>query len=309
MRQLVFCSIIFSIVLAMSCVKKSVHQNNKLSVYVSIAPQKYFVQKIGGDIVDISILVPPGASPHSYEPKPSQMTGISSAKIFFTIGVEFEKSWIPRIRDNAQHLSIIATDINIQKIVSSENHEHEGDEHSEHSEHGEHDEHHQCSSDGFDPHIWLSPELVKTQAKTICDALCGADSIHKETYVTNYNQFLAEIDSLQVKIKAAFANCPENHTFMIFHPAWGYFAKEFNIIEFPVEIDGKEPSPKELAKIITFAKEKGIKTVFIQPQFSPQSATQIAHEIGATTAEVNDLAENWAENMLHVAQLTGNCKQ
>lgn len=294
MRTLLAFILLSLSVLLISCTK-SIPHSDKISVFVSIVPQKYFVEKVGKDLVSVSVLVPPGSSPHSYEPRPSQMAGLSRAKLFFTIGVEFENAWIPRIRDNATNLKIVPIDSGIEKIGMTEHHHDEAKHASEHEE-------------GLDPHTWLSPELVKMQAKKIMSGLSSVDPSHKETYLTNYQQFVVEIDSLQMKIKVILANCPHPTPFMVFHPSWGYFAKEFDLQQIPIEIEGKEPSPREMVSILSIAKEKRIKTIFIQPQFSSQSAQQIAHEIGATTAVANDLAENWGENLEHVAQMIGNCK-
>ncbi len=280
------------ILMIISCSKKGPDSQN-MKVFVSIAPQKFFVEKIGGDLVDVAVLVPPGSSPHSYEPRPSQMAGLSQARLFFTIGIDFEKAWVPRIKNSAKNLQIIPLDSGIEKIEATEHGHHDGG--------SDHDE-------GLDPHIWLSPELVKILSKKIMLSLSASDSVHKDTYLQNYKDFITEIDTLQSNIKAILTDCPRPFAFMVFHPAWGYFAREFNLQEIPIEIDGKEPSPKELAQIVSLAKEKNIKTIFIQPQFSSQSAQQIAHEIGAQTVIADDLAENWDKNLLHVAQLIGKCK-
>lgn len=290
---LAFVLLSFSVLLN-SCTK-SISHSDKISVFVSIVPEKYFVEKVGKDLVSVSVLVPPGSSPHSYEPRPSQMAGLSRAKLFFTIGVEFENAWIPRIRDNATALKIVPIDSGIEKLTMTEHHDDEAKHASGHEE-------------GLDPHTWLSPELAKMEAQKIMNALSSVDPSHKETYLTNYQMFINEIDSLQTKIKRMFLNCPHPTPFMVFHPSWGYFAKEFDLQQISIEIEGKEPSPREMVSILSIAKEKQIKTIFIQPQFSAQSAQQIAHEIGAQTAVANDLAENWAENLEHVAQMIGNCK-
>ena len=290
-----FAIVVLSLSLLLISCTKSITPSDKISVFVSIVPEKFFVEKIGKDLVKVSVLVPPGSSPHSYEPRPSQMAGLSRAKIFFTIGVEFENAWIPRIRDNASNLKIVPIDSGIKKIAMSEHHHEDSHTASGHEE-------------GLDPHIWLSPELVKLQAKKIMTSLSLIDPSHKETYLTNYQQFISELDTLQVKIKDVFANCPHPTPFMVFHPAWGYFAQEFDLQEIPIEIEGKEPSPREMVSILSIAKEKNIKTIFIQPQFSSRTAQQIAHEIGAQTAVANDLAENWDENLQHIAQMIGDCK-
>ena len=273
---------------------KDSHASDKLNIFVSILPEKYFVEKIGKDLVNVSVLVPPGASPHSYEPRPSQMSGISRARLFFTIGIEFEKAWVPRIQNSAKNLQIIPLDSGITKITMTDHHD---EDHKKGSGH-----------EGLDPHIWLSPELVKVMAKTIANHLSAADPAHKETYFANYKEFINEILDLQAKIRTTFADCTHPIPFMVFHPAWAYFAKEFDLQEIAIEIQGKEPSPKELGEVLTLAKSKQIKTIFIQPQFSSRSAEQIAHEIGGHTAIANDLAPNWEENLLQVAQMIGKCK-
>jgi zinc transport system substrate-binding protein len=282
------------------CTRK--HTESKvdtLKIAVSLLPQKYFVEKIGGNLVDVIALVPPGASPHSFEPKPSQMIDLSKCLLYFTIGIDFETAWHDRLSSASKQLKIIPTDTGIEKIISThEDHDH-GEKHEAEHDSSEHSR--------FDPHVWLSPELVKHQAKIICDALIAADSSHKEVYQSNLSNFINEIVTLQEEIRHIREGCPRDHGFMIFHPAWAYFAREFNLTEYPVEIDGKEPSPKELVNLVRFAKEKNIKTIFIQPQFSPQTALQIAKEIGASTIEVNDLSEDWAENLLKVAKVTNSC--
>jgi zinc transport system substrate-binding protein len=270
-----------------------------LKVAVSILPQKYFVSKIGGSLAEVITLVPPGASPHSYEPKPSQMVELSQCSLYFTIGIDFEAAWQDRLTSASKQLKIIPTDTGIEKIASSGDHHDHNDMHDQKNAHGHHER--------FDPHIWLSPELVKHQAEIICDALVAADSLHKETYRLNYANFILEIEILQKEIRRLRDGCPQDHGFMIFHPAWAYFAREFNLTEYPLEIDGKEPGPRDLVNLVTLAKEKNITTIFIQPQFSPQTALQIAKEIGASTAQVDDLAENWAENLLKVATVTNSC--
>lgn len=276
-----------------SCSKKGSDSQN-MKVFVSIAPQKFFVEKIGGNLVDVTVLVPQGSSPHSFEPRPSQMAALSKARQFFTIGIDFEKAWVPRIKNNAKDLQIIPLDSGIEKI--------------EVTEHDHHNDSKETDHEGLDPHIWLSPELAKIIAKKIMLSFSATDSVHKDIYLQNYKEFIKEIDTLQSNIKEILVDCPRPFAFMVFHPAWGYFAREFNLQEIPIEIDGKEPSPKELAQIVSIAKEKNIKTIFIQPQFSSQSARQIAHEIGAQTVVADDLAENWDKNLLHVAQLIGKCK-
>lgn len=294
----------FIITVFFSCAQKQ-NPTDKLNIFVTISPIKYFVEKIGKQYVDVSVLVPPGSSPHSYEPKPSQMTKIAQSRFFFTIGLEVENAWIPRIVKDVRNLKIIQLDSGITKLTSSGEEDEEAahaHEEKETSGSGHH------THDGLDPHIWLSPELVKIIALKIFRVLSEADPVHKTDYQKNYDLFIDEIDSLQKNIGQIVSECPSGQSFIVFHPSWAYFAKEFNLTQIPIEIEGKEPSPRELMKIIAVAKEKNIKTIFVQPQFSPRAASQIAHEIGGTIAPANDLAENWDTNLIDIARMIGKCK-
>ena len=257
-----------------------------LQVAVSILPQEYFVKKIGGDFVSVTVLVPPGASPENYELKPRQMTVLSECRIYFAIGVPFEAAWLPKISSGNQQMTIVRTDEGIRKIAMTAHHHHEGD--------GSHDEE---SSDGsLDPHIWLSPPLVKIQANHILKALQQADPIHSNVYEVNFNRFSEEIDRLDADLRTFFTGF-ESTRFMVFHPAWGYFASEYGLEQIPIESEGKDPKPAQLMSLINEARAQDIKVVFAQPQFSTRSAETIAKAIGGEVIPSDDLAPDWEENL------------
>ena len=289
---------------------------NRLPVLVSIAPQKFFVQQIGKDLVDIQVMVQPGANPHTYEPKPKQMTGLSGAQLYFAIGVPFEKAWLQKITSANPKLKIIHTDHGIQKIPMIAHHLHDADHHSqegslhhekEHDhDHGEAHEggrHHKADTDkdGMrDPHIWLSPPLVRAQARMIRDALQEIDPRHHENYARNYRAFITEIVELDDELKNIFAGM-QKLEFIVFHPSWGYFADAYGLSQVPIEIEGKDPKPAELKEIVEHAREKGIKVIFVQPQFSSRSAELVAREIGGQVVFADPLAEDWLSNLRQVA--------
>ena len=150
------------------------------------------MEKIVKGLADVAVLVPPGASPHSYEPRPSQMTLLSKSKLFFSIGGDFEDAWLPRIQKSFSKLKIIRTDDNISKAALS-------DDHSSSEDHHDHD--------GLDPHIWLSPELVIQQVTTITNALWASDPVNREKYLSNSLLFKKEIRVLQQKIHTLLVNC------------------------------------------------------------------------------------------------------
>ena len=270
------------------CSKKAEQKTETMiPVTVSIAPQKFFVEKIGGDHVDVSVMVEPGSSPHLYEPRPSQMAKLSESVLYFAIGIEFERVWLPRFIKSAGDLTVVSLDSGIEKIEMA----------SSHRDHEEEEHHHA----GLDPHIWLSPELVKEIAKGIADGLCSVDPAHCKEFNRNRDQFIKEIESLQEKIREILKQGNVDK-FMVFHPSWGYFAHEFNLQQIPIELEGKEPLPKELAYLIDFSRREGIKTIFIQPQFSEKAAETIASQINGKVVHIDPLAYQWDSNLTAVAK-------
>jgi zinc transport system substrate-binding protein len=269
--------------------------SNRLPVFVSIVPQKYFVQQIGKGLVDVKVMVQPGASPATYEPKPRQMSDLSKAVVYFAIGVPFEKTWLRKITDANPEIKVIHTDHGIEKIPMAEHH-HETDEHREKRTHEE--DHHDHA--GLDPHIWLSPPLVKIQARTILAALQEADPGNQSLYAANFRKFAARIDQLDADLKIFFTG-KAGLQFMVFHPSWGYFAHAYGLKQVAIEIEGKSPKPAQLKELIEHAREKGIRVIFVQPQFSTKSAELIAREINGQVAFADPLAEDWIANLNHVA--------
>jgi zinc transport system substrate-binding protein len=275
------------------------------NVFVSISPQKYFVQKIGGDLVNVSVLVPAGASPHNFEPKPRQMAELSKSAVYFAVGIDFEKVWLKKIAAANPKMRIVHTDDGITKISMAGVHDEEKNGH-EHLRKSKVDARagHDHSSGSLDPHIWLSPSLVKIQARYILDALVAIDPANRSKYEFNSVSFMKEIDELDAELKAFFAS-RKGGQFMVFHPSWGYFAEAYGLVQVPVEIEGKDPKPAQLQKIIGHARERQIKVIFVQPQFSAKSAELLAREIGGQIVYTDPLTENWAGNLREVARKFG----
>ena len=270
----------------------------RVKAFVSIAPQQYFVQKIGGDLVDVSVLVDPGADPHTYEPKPRQMAKLAKTDVYFAIGVEFEEAWMPKIAAASPRMRIVHTDAGIAKMAMI-GHHHEHEEGLKEA-HGKQTPHTHDEGEP-DPHVWLSPPLVKVQAANIRDALVAVDSANRARYEENFTLFLREIDALDAELKSLFADS-QGTRFMVLHPSWGYFAQAYGLGQFPIEIEGKDPKPAQLQELIHYAKEHGIKVIFTQPEFSAKSAEMVAHEIGGQVVAADPLAENWDENLRTVAR-------
>ena len=270
-----------------------------VKTFVSIAPQRYFVQKIGGDLVDVSVLVAPGADPHTYEPKPRQMAELAKAAVYFAVGIDFEKAWMNKISAANPRMRIVPTDDGIAKIAVAGRHPHELDKGPKDA-HGK-DNHFQGPEGAADPHVWLSPPLVKVQAGHIRDALVAVDSANRTRYEENYAAFIREIDALDADLKSLFAGS-QGTRFMVFHPSWGYFAQAYGLEQVPIEIEGKDPKPAQLKELIQYAKEHAIKVIFVQPQLSVKSAEMVSREINAQVVAADPLGADWAENLLEVGR-------
>jgi zinc transport system substrate-binding protein len=257
-----------------------------IKAFVSIAPQRYFLGRIGGNLVQITVMVEPGVSPHTYEPKPRQMAELAKAKLYFTIGETFERAWLDKIRNVNPALVIVRTEAGIDKIPMATHH-HGGEEGHDH---------------GIkDPHIWLSPPLVMLQARNILQGLLRADPVHRDIYQANYKKFIIELVDLDAELTNALEARDRAQAFMVFHPAWGYFALAYGLEQVAVEVEGKEPKPAELQRLIQDARERGIKVVFVQPQFSTKSAETIASAVGGQIAFVDPLSPEWSKNLREVA--------
>jgi zinc transport system substrate-binding protein len=257
--------------------------DDKIGVVVSIAPQADFVEAVGGEKVIVTVMVPPGADPHTYEPTPSQMVGVSNANIYAKVGsgVEFELAWMDKISQQNKKMLVVDCSKGIQMMEMEEHHGDEDD-----------GEHHQ----GEDPHIWLSPQNAKLMVWNICSGLIQVDPQNESYYTRNRDEYLAKLDALDKDIREGLSRVI-NRRFIVFHPAWGYFARDYNLEQISIEIGGKEPSAKDIADLIRKAKELGIKIIFAEPQFNPRSAETIAKEIGGRVVFIDPLAEDYISNM------------
>lgn len=267
---------------------------SNINAVVSILPEKTFVEAIGGDKVNVALMVQPGNSPHTYEPKPSQMVSVAKADLYFAIDVEFEDVWLPKFMNLNNQMKIVDIAEHVEKM------------HMTHA-HGGHDSHDEHGHDGEDPHIWTSPGNVKIIAQNIYAALSSFDPQNADYYKVNLQRFLTSIDKTDVTLKEIFSKLKQSRTFMVFHPSWGYFAKAYNLEQIAVEVEGKSPKPRELVHLIKEAKEEKVTAIFTQPEFSDSSAKIIANELGIPVVKATPLAPNWSENLISIAKtIAGN---
>jgi len=262
------------------------------NIIVSIAPLKIFVDKIGGDKVNTSVMVQAGASPHNYEPKASQMRAISNANVYFSIDVEFEKVWLDKFQNQNKKLIIKDVVYNMNKAVIEKHH------HEDKEEKGKH--HHETLE--LDPHIWVNPIHVKKIAHNIFTTFAVIDPENLGFYKKNLDAYIKELDILDRKIKTILKDVPKESTFMVFHPAWGYFANRYNLKQLPVEVEGKEPKMKALVQLMKRAKKANVHAIFTQPEFSDKSAQIIAKNLNINVIKASPLAPNWSENLINLAK-------
>jgi len=258
-----------------------------VNVTVSIPPQKYFAERIGGDRIAVTVLTPPGADPHTYEPKPRDLVGLAGSDLYFTIGGRFEDVWLGRLKSLNPSVRIVPTHNAVKRIPMAA--------------HGDDDHGHADEDGGLDPPIWLSPPDAMLLCHAMFLALVEADPGGTAVYRTGYLALAADISRLDADLAVMFAGVGDRRSFMVFHPAWGYFARAYGLDQISVEMEGKEPKPADLARLIDTAKGKKVSAVFVQPQTSQKSAQTVADAIRGTVVMVDPLAENWLENLRRVA--------
>jgi zinc transport system substrate-binding protein len=251
--------------------------SDELIVFVSLLPQKYLVQRLGDDRVQIEVLVPPGREPHTFEPTPRQMTRLAGARAFFLAGVPFEETLLAKL-GSARRLRIVDTTEGIERIPSTD-----------------------ADEPGLDPHTWMSPRLARVQAGTICEALVELDPAHAADYERNLRQLDADLDALDARIAGALAPL-KGRTFFTFHPAFGYLARDYGLEQEAVEIGGKTPGPRHVKELIERARNEGVRVVFVEPQFSQRAATAIAQQIGGAVVSIDPLSEDYIVNLEEVAR-------
>ena len=258
--------------------------SGKIKVFVSILPQAYFVERIGGEYLEAAVLVGPGQSPATYEPTPRQMARLGGSKVYFRIGVPFERGFLPKISKTYDQLEIIDTSVGITpRYLTGSGHRHDEDEEKE--LHGLRD-----------PHVWLDPKAVKIQAGTICDVLSRIDPDHAGYFQGNAEAFISDLDRLDDEIDRILKPL-QGQKIYVFHPAFGYFAQSYGLEQTAIEVEGKEPSARQLSEFINKARAENVKIIFVQPQYSRKNAKAIAHAIGGAVVPINPLPKDYLQEL------------
>jgi zinc transport system substrate-binding protein len=286
MRWTLILSILLLSLLAAACSPPPVPETSAaIRVAVSILPQAYFVERIGGDLVTVDVLVGPGQSPATYEPTPKQMADLGRADLLVTCGVPFERSLLPKITAILPQLTIVDGTAGIELQPMPDHHDHD--------EHGE-DEGHEHGL--LDPHFWLDPQLVAVHAATICDQLVLRAPDHAEELHANLARLSAELSAIDTRIATRLAPF-QGRSMLVFHPAYGYFARRYGLHQLAVEAGGKEPSARQLAQLIDQLRDTGTTVIFAQPQYSTRSAEVVAEAINGTVVPLDPLASDYLANL------------
>ncbi len=263
---------------------------DKLVISVSILPQKYFIERIAGDLVEVNVLIPPGASPATYEPSISQLSKLTQSSVYMRIGyVEFELSWMDKISGVNPDMKIIDLSAGIDLISEEGLNEKDEHEHLHGHAHG-----------GINPHIWMSTTNSKIIAKNIYNELIQHLPDEREMIEDRFNNLIQDLDSVHYSLLQILSG-QENNSFMIYHPALSYFAREFYLEQFSLEIGGKTPSPAHMKWMIDLGREKKISAIFLQKQFDQKNAEVLAKEIGAKIVQFNPLDPDWQGQMFYIA--------
>lgn len=250
--------------------------SGKPVVAVTIVPEQTFVEKVCGDLVDTVVLVPPGFSPETYEPSPQEMTAFYDSKIYFTIGVPTEENYIlPSVPETTTVVSLAQACAEAYDDLAIDG--------------------------GRDPHIWLSPKRAIVMVQTIADQMSVIDPDNADTYAANAAAYIAEIEQTDTQIKEILAPMTQR-SFIVFHPAFGYFADEYGLTMYPLEQDGKEATAVELTRMIDFAKENGIKVIFYQAEIDSSQSQAFADEIGGVTMQLDPLSADYTNNLMEMAK-------
>ena len=258
--------------------------NDKPMLTVTLEPLRYFTEAIAGEHYEVVSMVPKGSSPESYDPTPQQLVALSRSQAYLRIGyIGFEQAWMKKLEANAPDMKVFDTSRGVDLIRG------EGHWHGDHFHEG-----------GVEPHIWNSTRNAIIIAENICAALCELDVAHQEEYMNRLDSLKGTIAQTDEKVRTLLENA--DSTFLIYHPALSYFARDYGLKQISIEEGGKEPSPAQLKALIETCRKDKAHIIFVQQEFDQQNARLIADELGVDVVSINPLSYDWEEEMVRVAE-------
>ena len=272
------------IILCLSACKPSAQSEQKPTITVTLEPLRYFTEAIAGDQYEVVSMVPKGSSPESYDPTPQQLVNLSKSQAYFRIGyIGFEQAWMKKLEANCPNMKVYDTSKGIDLIRDK------GHWHGDHFHEG-----------GVEPHVWNSTQNALIIADNIYQALCELDSTHKEDYQKRLDVLKQTIRQTDANVRTLLENA--DSTFLIYHPALSYFARDYGLKQVSIEEGGKEPSPAQLKALIETCRNENVHTIFVQQEFDQRNAQLIAHELGINIVSINPLSYDWVKEMIRIAE-------
>jgi len=280
MRKLIY---ILTLFILSACGNTS-QKSEKAIITVTLEPLRYFTEAIAGENYQVVSMVPKGSSPESYDPTPQQLVNLSKSQAYLRIGyIGFEQAWMKKLEANCPDMKIYDTSKGVDLIRDKGhwhgNHFHEG---------------------GVEPHIWNSTQNALVIADNIYQALCELDSTHQEYYQKRLDVLKQTIQETDANVRSLLENA--DSTFLIYHPALSYFARDYGLKQISIEEGGKEPSPAQLKNLIETCRNENVHTIFVQQEFDQRNAQLIAHELGLNIVSIHPLSYDWAEEMLRTTK-------
>lgn len=290
MRKYIF-TLLFSFLL-LACHSNREKEANVLTV--TIEPQRYFLEQIVGDKFQVNTLVPPGSSPETYEPSPSAMIKLGNSRAYFKVGfLGYENVWTGKLAENNPDLKIVDCSVGIEPVYGGHGHHDHSHEAADHS-------HNQ--TDAADPHVWSSAKNAVLFSQNMLNAVVDLDVENADLYRANFEKLTQKIAETDSALTRLLKDIP-TRSFIVYHPALAYLARDYNLTQHSIEFEGKNPSPAQMKELVDLAKAENIKIVFVQQEFDIKNSEVIAREIGATSHTINPLAYEWDEELIRIAQL------
>ena len=280
MKKLIY---ILTLFICFAC-GNTTQKSEKPILTVTLEPLRYFTEAIAGDNYQVVSMVPKGSSPESYDPTPQQLVNLSKSQAYLRIGyIGFEQAWMKKLEANCPDMKVYDTSKGIDLIRDK------GHWHGDHFHEG-----------GVEPHIWNSTQNALMIADNIYQALCELDSTHQEDYQKRLDVLKQTIRQTDANVRTLLEHA--DSTFLIYHPALSYFARDYGLKQVSIEEGGKEPSPAQLKALIETCRNENVHTIFVQQEFDQRNAQLIAHELGINIVSINPLSYDWVKEMIRTAE-------
>lgn len=280
MKKLIYILTLF----ILSACGNTTQKSEKPILTVTLEPLRYFTEAIAGDNYEVVSMVPKGSSPESYDPTPQQLVNLSKSQAYFRIGyIGFEQAWMKKLEANCPDMKVYNTSKGIDLLRDK------GHWHGDHFHEG-----------GVEPHVWNSTQNALIIADNIYQALCELDSTHQEDYRKRLDVLKQTIRQTDANVRTLIENA--DSTFLIYHPALSYFARDYGLKQVSIEEGGKEPSPAQLKTLIETCRNENVHTIFVQQEFDQRNAQLIANELGLNIVSINPLSYDWVKEMIRIAE-------